>query len=293
MKPIDISTVKMGSDAEVFLRLKTGEPFPACGIIGGTKKQPLKLHRSGIAVQEDNVLLEFNTAVGVNENDWCQKLQHAQTLAYAKVPPTMDVAIEPVMRFNPAFLQNPQAQTFGCEPDIDAWAQQTNPRPSADDDPTLRSAAAHVHLSWSEPDIEQRFRVIQMADVFVSLPSLAESPDKERRKLYGKAGACRLKDYGVEHRVLDNYWLKDSIMIRKIWRRYMEAIKAANTSFVFTSEHVQQIQAAINQYQVKEGLALYNTLKGLIFPDMKQKLYTDKKPMQWITIDDYDFGSTR
>ena len=52
--------LKVGSDAELFIYNKEG-PFPICGLIGGTKQDPLPvMEGNGYAVQEDNVLLEFN-----------------------------------------------------------------------------------------------------------------------------------------------------------------------------------------------------------------------------------------
>lgn len=253
MQKIDKSTVKMGSDAEVFLYDRARElPFPACGLIGGTKEKPRKLTDDGVAVQEDNVMLEFNTPVSQNRDQWVQNIQKAYRLAVKEIPPTFYPVLAATAKFDPKLLESEQACRFGCEPDFNAWTMEQNPRPEAKD-PTKRSAAAHVHLSWANPEgIDQRCRVIQMADALVVLPSLYESGDRERRELYGKAGAFRPKEYGAEHRVLDNYWLGDEF-IASIWDRYMEAIDAANSEIQLPKDMAEEIQHRINNY-VTDGL---------------------------------------
>jgi hypothetical protein len=268
MKKIDVSTVRMGSDAEVFLKDRTGRPFPACGLIGGTKEEPLLLDEDGTAVQEDNVMLEFNTAISSTEKEWVRNLAKAQKLAYAKVPPTMYVDISPVQRFAPELLDCAQAQQFGCEPDFNAWTMEQNKRP-VPEDPTMRTAAGHFHLSWAEPeDMEQRCRVIQMADIFVSLPAMRWSADRERRKMYGRAGAFRPKEYGVEHRVMDNTWLADESTIRVLWSMYMQALDAANTDFEITPKLAERIQECINSYNMEGAKGLHTELTLKIFPAM-------------------------
>ncbi len=271
MNKIDLASVQLGSDAEVFLHDVTGRPFPVCGMIGGTKDKPLVLTQDGIAVQEDNVMLEFNTPISSTPEQWVRNLGRSMDYAFAKIPPTFKPVIKATERFDPALLNNPQAKTFGCEPDYNAWTNQRNPRP-VPKDATMRSAAAHVHISWGEPDgIEQRIRVIQMADVFVALPFLSNSPDRERRQLYGRAGSFRGKDYGVEHRVLDNTWLDNDMFMKQVWDGYMMALKATNTDFVLTPEIAEKVQDYINNYKVEEGLQLYKTIRDQIFPQEAAK----------------------
>lgn len=283
MKKINVESMKLGSDAEVFLKDKTGRPFPVCGIIGGTKEEPLILSKDGCAVQEDNVMLEFNTPISSSAKEWVRNLQQAMGLAFAKVPPTLEVSITATERFDPRLLDNAQAQTFGCQPDFNGWTMEQNPRP-VPEDPTMRSAAAHVHISWDDPEsIEQRCRVIQMADIFVTLPSLTESPDRERRKLYGKAGAMRPKKYGVEHRVLDNYWLTDSSYIDALWTRYRRALTAVNTDFEVSDGLKKQIQEVINNYDVKTAVKLYQELRAKIFPKEQEELDYNKMKMYYGT----------
>lgn len=279
---IDVASVRFGSDAEVFLQDATGRFFPACGLIGGTKEEPLKLTSDGVMVQEDNVMLEFNVPVSSTSKEWVANLQRAMDISFKKIPPTMRPVIVATARFDPLLLNNEQAMTFGCEPDFNAWTMEQNPKPNPED-PTMRSAAAHVHISWKDPtDMEQKMRLIQLADIFVTLPSLQESPDTERRKLYGKAGAFRPKEYGVEHRVLDNYWLQHRDYMEAVFLRYQRAIRALNQNFEITQKLADAVQAAINTYDAKAAFALHGAcLKKLAGERDEADAVVYKSPEQY------------
>lgn len=208
-------------------------------------------------------MLEFNTPISSTAKEWGRNLDKAMMMAFNKIPPTLRADISAVMRFDLALLDCPQAQTFGCEPDFNAWTMEQNPRPTPTD-PSMRTAAAHIHLSWKGvDDMLQRCRVIQFADIFATLPSLWESKDKERRQLYGRAGAFRPKEYGVEHRVMDNYWL-DSHFHRRIWDRYIQALHAANTPFEISERLATRVQEIINNYKVEEAQSLHKELSKAI-----------------------------
>lgn len=239
----------LGTDAEIFLKDLTGRYFPACGLIGGTKEKPKDLG-DGYAVQEDNVMLEFNTRVAKSREEWALFVQEGLKRAIKTIPPSLVPAIDPSAEFELLFLDGiPQANVFGCEPDFNAWTRETNPKPTCDNR-KLRTAAAHVHIGWDDPTMQDRENLIRAADIFVSLPSVWEDTDKKRRLLYGKAGAFRLKPYGVEHRVASNYWLRDAALIDRVYLRYMKAIKFVNEGGVIAEEDARDIQIAINKCDV-------------------------------------------
>jgi hypothetical protein len=81
--------------------------------------------------------------------------------------------------------------------------------------------------------------------------------------LYGKAGACRYKPYGVEYRVLSNFWVIDKTLRREVWFRSCRAMKAMSSSFlpqvVGQEMSYEQMQAVIDNNQsfdiVKFGMS--------------------------------------
>lgn len=246
----------IGSDAEMFVKtISDKSVFPVCGLVGGTKQKPKAMGGGGFFIQEDNVLLEFNIPVCHTPSEWVKNIRTGVTRAKASMPQTLYLDACASGNIHEGFLEIEQACVFGCEPDFNAWTRKVNPRPRVAD-PTFRSAAAHVHIGWENPTDEERHDLIKAADLFVSVPSILEDPDKKRRELYGKAGAFRIKPYGVEHRVLSNYWIdQGSAMVEYIYHRYASAIRFVNLKRpgeeLFKEETATKIIRAINGCDTK------------------------------------------
>lgn len=255
-----IKNVKLGSDAEVFLRDLAGHPFPVCGLIGGTKEspKPAKGMGPGFAVQEDNAAYEFNIPAAKDphtfHHNFSAMRHYIQNSLPAGLWPDYELAS---CEFHKAYLDIPQMNVFGCEPDINAYSKTTNDRPRPFS-PGFRTASAHIHISWDNPTDEERLELVRLGDVFVVLPGLqAENKSEQmRRKMYGKAGAFRWKEYGVEHRVKSNRWINGDAY--NVWEQYNHAIAAYNHGIRVDDEDYPKIQAAINEHHLKLAGSLYD-----------------------------------
>jgi hypothetical protein len=115
-------------------------------------------------------------------------------------------------------LQHPGALIFGCEPDFNAWTGQTNPQPIIPK-PGLRSAGGHIHMET----FQDKRAIIQACDLTVGLATLFLEKTNLRRQIYGKAGAFRPKNYGVEYRVPSNFWIFKDEYVKSMWNRMMVA----------------------------------------------------------------------
>lgn len=255
--------LKVGTDAEVFLLNKeTQEPVPACGLIGGTKKNPLPvLGGNGFAIQEDNVMLEFNVPPASTAKEFAENI--GKMLDYAKEitsPKGLEPTTQSWMEFKQDQLNSEQAQLFGCEPDFCVWNRTINKIERKD--PRLitgRSAAAHLHVSFlvdgKIPGLLDMERVVKMMDFVVSVPCIKtlESTSNPRRAFYGRAGSFRKTPYGIEHRVLGNEWIKDSSKIEFVFNQVKKAFQILNKEEENSSEVIPKksqleslIQIAIN-----------------------------------------------
>lgn len=215
--------LKVGSDAELFLT-QDDEPFPVCGLVGGTKENPLPvLGGGGYAVQEDNVLLEFNIPPAANSDEFHASI--SKMLKYLEVRmKTHDLKCVPasskVFKFK-ALAPHPGAFIFGCEPDYCVWTKTVNHSPSDSCDPLdesqLRTAGYHIHVSYlvdeALPTLADKERFVKAQDIFLGVPSVMYDFDTKRRKMYGMAGAFRPKEYGHEYRVLGSGILSTSPVI--------------------------------------------------------------------------------
>lgn len=213
--------LKLGADPEVFAK-KQGTYVSAYGMIPGTKDEPYVVHRG--AVQVDGMALEFNIDPADTEDEFILNLDTVMATLRAMVP---DVTLhaDPVAHFTREYMeqQHPKAVELGCDPDYNAWTRARNPIP--DGTRLFRTGAGHVHCGWIPVDVQvpdNHEEVCQMLvrqqDFYLGLPSLLYDTDSQRRELYGKAGAYRVKKYGVEYRTLSNRWLTSDALKRWVYR---------------------------------------------------------------------------
>lgn len=203
-----LGKVTLGSDPELFLKNKDGKIVSAIGKIGGTKKKPrpIKELGKGFFVQEDNVLLEYNTPIAKTEQQWVDN--HKAIREYLSVMvgqqglELADIASHSMPEDE---MKTPKAWVFGCDPDFNVWDLKMNPKPHAAD-PLLRSAGGHIHIGSENPNPPDMIRLGRLLDLFVGAPLAMKDKDKTRRELYGRAGSIRFKPYGLEYRTPSNYW---------------------------------------------------------------------------------------
>lgn len=251
--------LKIGMDAELFLQNKDGSFETAIGKFGGTKARPKKMNDMprGFYIQEDNVAAEFNIpAASTPESFVDYTLQAVDWIAKKAQGMGYDLAFTDTAVFTEKQLDHPQAQLLGCEPDYNAWTEQVNPRPNPPAD--FRTASAHIHMSWDAPREEDQFLLVRMLDLLLGVPSVLEFEPTQRRTLYGKAGACRLKRYGVEYRVLGNQWIKDAYHIDWTLAAVYRAASTVEQPYYleFLEEHDETIQHIINTHNRPEAARL-------------------------------------
>lgn len=211
-------TFTVGCDPELFVH-NNQHHISLIGKIGGTKGKPVPLPNGG-GVQEDNLALEFNTEPATSQKEFIRKVVSAREDIRELIKPFKGViADSSTVTFPKLELENDLAQEFGCDPDINAWNLEFNPIPQLKGS-SYRCAGGHVHVGWDFKDDVERINMARLMDVFLGLPSLIENhAGASRRKWYGKAGAHRAKEYGIEYRVLSNYWIFNDKRIGNIFRR--------------------------------------------------------------------------
>lgn len=205
-----------GCDPELFVH--DGENFvPAHNMIPGTKDAPHKV-RNG-AVQVDGLALEFNIDPVDNGKDWLHRIRDVQGQLRDMIDPKYNLKATPSADFVEKDFINlpPEAKVLGCDPDLNAWSGYRNEVPGNAGENPYRCAGGHVHIGWREADsanltdqvhIEDCRTVVKALDATLGALSINFDKDRRRAALYGKAGAHRVKPYGVEYRTLSNAWLE-------------------------------------------------------------------------------------
>ncbi len=222
--------LKLGCDPELFVKNRDGEFVSAHGIIPGTKFAPHKVPMG--AVQVDGMAVEFNTRPATTPLQWRETILAVKGSLADMLPKGHTLAKEPIAEFSPEVMkaQPLEAIELGCLPDYNAWNCSPNKRPFPH--PTMRTASGHIHLGWGK-NIELNlshmatcWTVTRHLDYLLGIPSVVLDPDKKRRKMYGQAGAFRPKPYGMEYRVLSNFWLKSPQLINWVYNTAMSGMRA-------------------------------------------------------------------
>jgi hypothetical protein len=228
-----------GADPELFVFNPEGKAVTAEGLIPGTKADPFKV--DGGAVQVDGMAAEFNIDPSSTFREFNGNIEKVMKALTKMLPPGYELRALPSVVFDESeFDAAPdKAKELGCSPDYNAWTRQVNPPPKDDANPRLRTASGHLHLGWTkDANIGDAQHVMNCCDLVKQLDwylggwSLAIDTDNERRRLYGKAGALRFKNYGVEYRVLSNFWITSRERRMAVWNRMQLAIEAMSSSFL-------------------------------------------------------------
>lgn len=228
-----------GCDPELFIFGPDGSPVSAEGIIPGSKEEPHKVEFG--AVLRDGLAAEFNIDPVDNFRDWNRNIQAVMGQLEAMLPAGHTLKAVPAVRFSEKiFLESsPEALELGCSPDYNAWTGDVNPPPSLENDLFLRCAGGHIHIGWTQDallsDPQHMLNccdLVKQLDWYLGGWSLKMDENTERRSLYGKAGACRIKPYGVEYRVLSNFWVTTRDRRLAVWNRTVQAIEDMRNTYL-------------------------------------------------------------
>lgn len=212
--------MRLGTDPEVFLQDKSGKHISVTGFIKAGKLEPLQIPDmpEGFTLQEDNVALEYGIPPASSAKEFYDHIQAVMQRSRAWIP-NLDFSKVSCTIFEDDQLQHPLTRVFGCEPDYNAWTGEENPKPNPPH-PGMRSAGGHIHV---ETDLDP-IKVVRAMDHFLGVPSVLMDTGKDRKQLYGKAGAFRKKSYGVEYRTLSNFWIFDRRLTEWVWEQTARAL---------------------------------------------------------------------
>lgn len=247
----------LGSDAEVPLLDRDGCYRSAIGLIGGSKDNP-RVTKNG-AVQEDNVLAEFNVNPAKTQEEFVTNtLLVLKDLKEIIKPLDLRVDISPTALFADDQLEHYLAKLAGCDPDYDAWELRENVAPTLEST-SMRSCGGHIHIAFdrAKDNMMARPELVRILDLVAGVPSIIMDSDVSRRQLYGKAGAHRPKlvshgdPYdGVEYRTLSNFWLASEGTIAWVFRAVNRALDEYDELLEQANTHKDRILNAINNSDV-------------------------------------------
>jgi hypothetical protein len=271
----DIQLVKIAADPEMFVtNSRTGEVSSVAGLLGCSKEE--KMHFADFRLQEDNVLVEFDIDPQTTSTEFSGNIERAIMQCAKTVQDKgfflTDIASHEYTK-KELMSFDKSAFVFGCNPDTNIRNGIQNRMPKAKQG--LRTAGGHIHLGWEHlnmyknilPLREQQHRVGAMCDYFLGLESLSLDHDERRRELYGKAGAARLKSYGLEYRSLSNFWIFKPELRDWAFKKSKELFEVAmNESRYYAALSIaphEQVQAIIDTGDKQAASVIISKLGGI------------------------------
>lgn len=268
MEPVVITGI--GADVEVFIQnVESQEVISAEGYIQGTKQDPFVFDHENphFATSLDNVLAEFGIPPANNKEQFYEYLQRSLAFIGNSLPTSLCTAILPSAYLNERWLKTRQSKKFGCEPDYNAYTMHPNERPTCAEK-NLRSAGGHIHVGYENAEQfdftydvdERRSQIVKALDLYIGVPSVLLEPDNKRKELYGKAGAFRPKNYGLEYRTVSNFYLASKELCYWVYQATNDAATYLNAGNTISMELSNTVQNIINTNDKPSALMLIRSM---------------------------------
>ncbi len=228
-----INNITIGADPELFIiNEKTNKVVSSVGMIPGEKGNPYvgEDMPEGFGLETDNILAEFNIPPVTNKSAFINNIEYMKGYInrfVKNINSDLGILCSASEIVDEDQLKSKQAQQFGCNVDYNAYTLEANPKPEGAKTRT-RSAGFHVHLGYTNNNIDTSILLIKYLDLYLGVPSVLKDNDKRRRSLYGKAGCFRLCPYGIEYRVLSSKLMEDVSSLEFVWNQVIKAISACN-----------------------------------------------------------------
>lgn len=165
------------------------------------------------------------------------------------------------------------SKKFGCAPSFNSHNEgkeseiTVNPAKYK-----YRSAGGHIHIGSGDsyPVIRNYDVMAQVLDVILgnTCVLLDRHPlTKERRKVYGRAGEYRKPVYGIEYRVLSNFWMKSYQLMSLVYGLARFSVTVMNSHLeddLLKRVDMSKVIQAINENDYELALENFATLEAFI-----------------------------
>lgn len=249
--------VSFGADPELFL-VKPGVRTGKLRVVGSERVLPkagLKTGNDYGTVVTDGVQVELHPASSSCRQSFSSYLKQCIVALdeHLKQHPGMSISFDSVVTVTKREFVglSDHARLLGCGPSFNNYGRAKKEVNGLEY--RKRSAAGHMHLGTGilKQGVKVE-RLVDLLDLCVGIPSVLIDKDplqRERRKLYGRAGEYRLPTHGIEYRTLGNFWLKSYYLMHLMFGLGRLAVNAAWMENQSTSQRDRMDRDA-NQYRI-------------------------------------------
>lgn len=186
-----------------------------------------------------------------------------------KADPSLSINFAPTVKITSEELDSldEKSKTFGCMPSKNA--RETGKSAVKLRDPKIykyRSAGGHIHISpcndygdektrqaiFQEPE-----RLVTIMDIIVGNTCVLLDRDpsnKERRKVYGRAGEYRTPSHGLEYRTLSNFWLRAYPLMSFVMALTRLAVSIRANSINSNIDYEKELLNLVNLKQIQKAI---------------------------------------
>ena len=164
---------------------------------------------------------------------------------------------------------------FGCNPTLNTYEKSFKRVTGLRE--RFRAAGGHIHMGGlTENDKANPDKLVALWDIFAgnTCVLIDRDPDNaRRRKIYGRAGEHRMKSYGIEYRVLSNFWLKHYILwsfCTALLRNGLVFFRLGMYDEIVQRFDMTKVRKAINENDYELALENFRILR---------KFIEEKKPL--------------
>ena len=255
----------IGSDYEVFVRrIDSDQIVSAIPLIGEGKDRRIQLETCEI--HHDNVLAEVNIIPSSSKAEFFSTVKSSldELASFLNTTGHTYVVTDSVI-MSAKELRHVDACEFGCSEDYDIIRGVSNIAPSAILAGNLRTAGGHVHVSYTFKTRNEYRTTALLLSTIISLGTTIMGDSRTRRKLYGRAGSVRLKEYGVEVRTPSNIWLANGEWINWIYSAIQAICRmSASLKLISVVENLlEHIKEAIDTCDVATCRGIFKRLEGI------------------------------
>lgn len=218
--------ISFGTDPE-FMITRDRKLVSAISVVRRSIEE--KIVKDGHAFYYDNVLAECAIRPAESADEAVNNIGEALRI-YSEIIAPARLEAWACRSFPASELKHPKAREVGCAPDYCAYAMQMMPPPKeAIMSGNRRSCGGHIHLGHDclTSDGTEPIVCVYLLDLVLGSISLRLDKDPEsstRRQIYGQPGRYRPKPYGLEYRVLSNFWLRNPSLVRLMYELSSEVV---------------------------------------------------------------------
>lgn len=164
-----------------------------------------------------------------------------------------------------------EEREFGCRPTKNVHENTKRVKGTRTQ---FRAGGGHIHMGGSrishlvEEDVETLVKLMDIVCGATSVLIDRDPMNAERRKYYGRAGEYRKKRYGLEYRVLSNFWLRSYTLWSMVTGLLRNAANIAHNKelakAVLSRFDMKEVRDAINNNDVRLARKVFNQYREVV-----------------------------